>query len=204
MFDIVTVTVGLVLGVLMVSPIERARLKNYMSMGKSNNGVLNIKRKGKGIVSRSVDYNKQELKTPEGTFINNPDRTYSERGVTTAYANDESMELIDMNAEIKPEVYDIKCPECGKVHEVTIESVRPIKNPKKITDIVLRAISWGMTAIQDKRTQMLLIAIAIGVIVTIISAVLTYQNGQGIDNINKRIDATNQLITALKNATVTK
>jgi hypothetical protein len=204
MFDIIAMTIGLFIGVIMISPIERARLKNFLNMGKSNNGILNIKRKGKGIVNRSVDFNKQELKTPEGTFINNPDRTYSERGITTSYANDESMELIDLNAEIKPEVYDIKCPECGKVHEVTIESVRPIKNPKKITDIVLRAISWGMTAIQDKRTQMLLIAIAIGVIVTIISAVLTYQNGQGISTINGRLDSMMTAISAMKNATVTK
>jgi hypothetical protein len=204
MFDIVTITIGLILGVLMISPIERARLKNYMSMGKKNNGILNIKRKGRGIVNRTVDYNNQELKTPEGTFVNNPDRTYSERGITTAYANDESMELIDLNAEIKPEVYDIKCPDCGKTHEVTIESIRPIKNPKKITDIVLRAISWGMTAIQDKRTQMLLIAIAIGVIVTIINAVLTYQNGQSINTINGRLDGIAGMISALKNSTVMK
>jgi hypothetical protein len=109
-----------------------------------------------------------------------------------------------MDAQAREEVYPFDCPNCKEKLEITATTLRPIPNPKVYNDIVVRAFSWGMTMLQDKRTQMLLIAIAIGVIVTIISAVLTYQNGQGIDTINKRLDATNQLITALKNATVVK
>jgi hypothetical protein len=204
MFDIMALTIGIVIGIFALSKTEQARLQRFLSMNRKNMGLLKVKRKGKGVASYVRNFNEPDLTVGNEKYINNAERVYMEGGIPVAYANEGSTELIDLDAQAREEVYPFDCPNCKEKLEITASTLRPIPNPKVYNDIVVRAFSWGMTMLQDKRTQMLLIAIAIGVLVTVVNAFLTYQNGQAIGTINGRLDGITGMISALKNSTVTK
>ncbi|QLJ53502.1 MAG: hypothetical protein Sv326_1327 (plasmid) [Candidatus Fermentimicrarchaeum limneticum] len=199
--DAYSILIGLVLGVLAASKTEQARFLRLLSGNKKNMGTFDIVQKGKGVSTFVLDYNTPDLTVRGNKFINNPDRVLNKGGRPHAYANEDSTELIDMNAQSRDETIPFKC-ECGKEYDLTVQTMKPLVDPKAYNDIVLRAISWGMTILQDKKTQMILIFIGVAVIVGIINALIGYNNMQAQGSLSGQIAELKETVVAGFNTTV--
>lgn len=190
--DYISILIGLVLGGMMLNKEIQAMLRNMLNMGKSNFGTLDIKRSGGGIVTRVVDFNKKELKTPEGTFLKNYERVYRKMGVAHAVANAESTNLIEngelenLEKNLENEELNVKCGECGAELKVTIK--RPVRNPMTMTDVVARALSLGLELVQDKRTMQILIIVGVAILIGLINAVLTWSATQSINGVGNQVN----------------
>jgi hypothetical protein len=67
---------------------------------------------------------------------------------------------------------------------------------------VLRAISWGMTILQDKRTQMILIAVGAAILFSLAGAFFGWQNMQAQGNLGNQIADLKEVVIAGFNKTV--
>lgn len=200
-FDEFSIIIGLVLGILAASKTEQARLLRLLSANKKNMGTFDLVQKGKGVSTFVIDYNTPDISIKGNKFNNNPERTYNKGGRPHAYANEDSTELIDMNAQARDETFEFKCEKCGEEYSLTVPTMKPLVNPKAYNDIVLRAISWGMTILQDKRTQLILLAVGGAILVGVISAVLGYSNSQTLGGLGNQVAELKQLVVAGFNET---
>jgi uncharacterized membrane protein len=200
--DTYSILIGLVLGILAASKTQQAQLLRLLSGNKKNMGTLDLVQKGKGVSTFVLDFNDPSLLVRGNKFINNPERVLNKGGRPHAYANEDSTELIDMNAQSRDETIAFECEECHEKYDLTVQTMKPLVNPKAYNDIVLRAISWGMTILQDKRTQMILVFIGIAVIVGVINALIGYNTMQAQGSTNAQLEGIREAIGALQNATV--
>ena len=190
------------LGAFFISKTMQARVKKYASTGKSSQGTLEVIRPGGLVTEHVVDFRKPELKVGNETYTNNADKVYIYSGVQKAFANEDSSELIDMTAQSRNESLSITCPNCKKIIDFDMKTLWPIPNPKAYNDLIMRAISWGMTALQDKNTQKLLVAIGAAILVGAASAFFGYQALQKLGEILTNQQAHGAMIEAIKNATM--
>jgi hypothetical protein len=199
--DTIPILIGVVLGVLAASKSEQARLQRILSMGKKNIGTFDLKLKGKNIITAIKDFGLSDITIGNNKFVNNPDRVYLKGGVPHACGNEGSTELIDLDAQMRKEKVEVVCGECGAKLEVEVQNIHPIPDTKVYNDIVLRAISWGMTVLQDKRTQLILLAVGGAILVGLASAFFGYINMQAAGTANNKLDAVAVICQACANVT---
>lgn len=190
------------LGIFFISKTEQARFKKYASTGKSSQGTLEVHRPGGLITEHIVDFRKPDLLVGKERYANNPEKVYIYRGVQKAFANEGSIELIDMTAQARNEKLSMICPSCKKITDFDLQSIWPIPNPKGYNDIVMRAISWGMTALQDKNTQKILLAVGAAILVGAAAAFFGFQAVQKLNEVIANQQVHGMAIEVIKNATM--
>jgi len=200
--DLNTLVLGMALGVFLISKTEQARMKKYASTGKSSQGTLEVHRPGGLITEHIVDFRKPDLMVGKERYKNNPEKVYIYRGVQKAFANEGSIELIDMTAQARNEKLSMICPSCKKVTDFDLQTIWPIPDPKGYNDIVMRAISWGMTALQDKNTQKVLLAVGAAILVGAGGAFFGFQAVQKLNEVITNQQVQGMAIDVIKNATM--
>lgn len=199
--DTISILIGLVLGMSIFDKVMQAKLQKALNMGKKNIGLFDLKLNGKTIGTYITDFGKLDITIGNNKFVKNADRIYTKGGLSYGSGNEGSTEMLDWDAQARNEVYVSKCPDCGKEYETSLETIRPIPDPKVYNDIIVRSISWGMTVLQDKRTQQILIVVGVAIVIGLINALLSWNTGNTVGGVGNQCASMQGVCMNLLNAT---